>query len=152
MRNRTVRALAIGIALAAIPATIASAEAVRELVSSSPAQGAPGYVLNMYKVTIPKGTTLPLHYHPGTQLVRVQQGDLTYTVERGTAYLSIPRAGMDPKKIPIRPGQTRVVHPGQGVVEPAGMRHFASAPTSTVILVVSILKPKASAGTINVAP
>jgi hypothetical protein len=32
------------------------------------------------------------------------------------------------------------------------MRHFASAPTSTVILVVSILKPKASAGTINVAP
>ena len=109
-------------------------------------------MLNMYKVTIPKGTTLPLHYHPGTQLVRVQQGDLTYTVERSTAYLSIPRAGMDPKKIAIRAGQTRVVRPGQGVVEPAGMRHFASAPPSTVILVVSILKPKASAGTINVAP
>ncbi len=112
MRNHTVRALAIGIALAAIPATIASAQAVRDLVLSPPDQGASGYVLNMYKVTIPKGTTLPLHYHPGTQPVRVPQGDLTYTVERSTAYLSIPRAGIDPKKIPIRPGQTRVVHPG----------------------------------------
>ena len=138
--------------MAAIPATIASGQAVRELVSSAPAQGAPGSVLDMYKVTIPKGTTLALHYHPGTQVVRVQQEDLTYTVERGTAYLSIPRAGIDPKRIPIRAGQNRVLHAGQGVVEPAGMRHFASAPTTTVILVVSILKPKASAGTINVAP
>ncbi len=32
------------------------------------------------------------------------------------------------------------------------MRHVASALTGTVILVVSILKPKASADTINVAP
>ena len=152
MRNHTVRALAIGIAMAAIPATIASAQAVRELVSSSPAQGAPGYVLNMYKVTIPKGTTLPLHYHPGTQVSRVQQGDLTYTVQRGVAYLSIPRAGQDPTKIPIYAGQTRVVHAGQGLVEPAGMRHYASTPRNTVVVVLSILRPKTEPGTINVAP
>jgi len=144
--------MAIGIAMAAIPSALASAQAVRELVSSSPAQGAPGYVLDMYKVTIPKGTTLPLHYHPGTQVLRIQQGDLTYTVERGTAYVSIPRDGMDPKRIPIHAGHTRVVHAGQGMVEPAGMRHFASAPATTVILVLSILKPKNSPGTINVAP
>lgn len=106
----------------------------------------------MYKVTIPKGTTLPLRYHPGTQVVRVQQGGLTYTVERGTAYLSIPRAGIDPKRIPIRAGQNRVLHAGRGLVEPVAMRHFASTPTTTVILMVSILKPKTSPGTINVAP
>ena len=73
-------------------------------------------------------------------------------MERGTAYVSIPRDGMNPRRIRIHADHTRVVHPGQGMVEPAGMRHFAGAPRTTVILVLSIIKPKNSPGTINVAP
>ena len=152
MTQRTLRSVALAVAALSIPVSIASAQAVREIVSTSPAQGAPGYMLDLYKVTIPKGTTLPLHYHPGTQVSRVQQGDLTYTVQRGVAYLSIPRAGQDPKKIPIYAGQTRVIRAGQGLVEPAGMRHYASTPKNTVVVVLSILRPKNDPGTINVAP
>jgi quercetin dioxygenase-like cupin family protein len=152
MTNRIVRAGAIVAAAITIPVSVATAQAVREVISSSPAQGAPGYVLDLYKVTIPKGTTLPLHYHPGTQVTRVQQGDLTYTVQRGTAYLTIPQAGKDPRRIPIHAGQTRVIHAGQGLVEPAGMRHFARTPKNLVITVLSILRPKNQPGTINVDP
>ena len=152
MSHRTLRAVAFGVAALSIPVSVASAQAVREIVSSTPAMGAPGYILDLYKVTIPKGTTLPLHYHPGSQVSRVQQGDLTYTVERGTAYLSIPRPGTDPRRIPIRAGQTRVVHAGQRLVEPAGMRHYASTPRNTVVVVLSILRPKDQPGTINVDP
>ena len=152
MTNRTLRAIAVLAAAVTLPVSIASADAVRGVISSTPAKGAPGYILDLYKVTIPKGTTLPLHYHPGSQVSRVQQGDLTYTVERGTAYLTMPQEGKDPRRIPIRAGQTRVVHAGQGLVEPAGMRHFASTPKNNVVVVLSILRPKDQPGTINVDP
>ena len=152
MRNRTMSAVVAGAILITMPLSTASAQAVRQIVSSSPAMGAPGYMLDLYRVTIPKGTTLPLHYHPGTQVSQVQRGDLTYTVQRGVAYLTIPRPGADPRRIRIRAGQTRVVHAGQGLIEQAGMRHVASTPKNTVVVVLSILRPKNAPGTINVAP
>lgn len=106
----------------------------------------------MYKVTIPAGSTLEWHYHPGTQVAWIARGRLHYTVVTGTAYQMIPRLGRSPRRVPIRFGQTRVILPQQGLYEPKGMQHYATTPDGQVITVVTVLKKPSAPGTILLGP
>lgn len=75
-----------------------------------------GPELSLGRVTVMPGAVLPVHYHPGTQIGVVVQGELTYTVFTGEiAWFR----GDDPTGEPqmIGPGETVVVRPGDALVE-----------------------------------
>lgn len=145
--------MALALAAACLASTTAGAiptEGAERLdVSNGPAAGAPGLGLAMYKVTIPRATTLPWHYHPGSQVAWVVRGRLHYSVVRGTAYETIPRPGRDPRRVPIPAGTRAVIEAGHGLFEPKGMQHYATTPEGQVITIVTILKPPKMMGTIN---
>jgi quercetin dioxygenase-like cupin family protein len=62
------------------------------------------------------GAVLPVHYHPGTQIGVVVQGELTYSVLTGEIEW---HRGVGPAGEPymIGPGETVVVRPGDALVE-----------------------------------
>lgn len=136
-------------AVAGTAAAIPTEGAVRLDVASGPAAGAPGLGLTMYKVTIPRGTTLDWHYHPGSQVAWIVRGRLHYSVVKGTAYETIPRPGREPRRVPIRAGHRAVIEQGHGLFEPKGMQHYATTPEGQVITIVTVLKPPAMLGTIT---
>lgn len=138
--------------MAGAAAAIPTEGATRLDVSQGIAAGAGGQGLAMYKVTIPRGTTLDWHYHPGTQVAWIMRGRLLYSVVRGTAYETIPRPGRSPRRVPIRAGTRAVIEQGHGLLEPRGMQHYASTPFGQVITVVTVLKPPRMLGTINIGP
>jgi quercetin dioxygenase-like cupin family protein len=72
--------------------------------------------LSLGRVTVMPGAVLPVHYHPGTQIGVVVQGELTYTVFTGEIEW---HRGDDPTAEPrmIGPGETVVVRPGDALVE-----------------------------------
>ena len=72
--------------------------------------------LSLGRVTVMPGAVLPVHYHPGTQIGVVVQGELTYTVFTGQIEWY---RGDDPEGEPhqVGPGETVVVRPGDALVE-----------------------------------
>jgi quercetin dioxygenase-like cupin family protein len=78
--------------------------------------------LALGRVTVMPGAVLPVHYHPGTQIGVVVQGELTYFVLTGEIEW---RRGDDPSGEPymIAPGETVVVRPGDSLVESPSSIH-----------------------------
>ena len=78
--------------------------------------------LALGRVTIMPGAAIPTHYHPGTQIGVVVQGELTYEVFTGEISW---HKGADPAGEPylIRPGETVVIRPGDALVETPGSIH-----------------------------
>ena len=72
--------------------------------------------------TIMPGAAIPVHYHAGTQIGVVVQGELTYTVISGEIALY---RGDDPSTPPetIEPGETVVVRAGNALIESPGSVH-----------------------------
>jgi quercetin dioxygenase-like cupin family protein len=72
--------------------------------------------LSLGRVTVMPGAVLPVHYHPGTQIGVVVQGELTYSVFTGEIEW---HRGVGPAGEPymIGPGETVVVRPGDALVE-----------------------------------
>ena len=72
--------------------------------------------LALGRVTVMPGAVLPVHYHPGSQIGVVVQGELTYMVFTGQ--IEWHRSD-DPTGQPrmIGPGETVVVQPGDALVE-----------------------------------
>src|SRR5687767_2029428 len=68
-------------------------EVTREILGQVAPSQAPGYELYLVRVTVPVDAELAPHTHPGTQMARVEQGTLTYTIISGTA--TIVRGGED---------------------------------------------------------
>jgi quercetin dioxygenase-like cupin family protein len=100
----------------------ATPEAVAPVVITSEVLGRASPVtvedpeLSLGRVTVMPGAVLPVHYHPGTQIGVVVQGDLTYTVFTGEIEW---HRGDDPAREPhtIGPGETVVVRQGDALVE-----------------------------------
>ena len=98
------------------------AEATRTVLAQAvdPA-GSRGRTLALSRVTIPARTRLELHRHPGTQVVYVQNGTLTYTVRSGV--VKVYRGAGDQKPTVVRrvaAGRTGTVRAGEWVIERPG--------------------------------
>jgi quercetin dioxygenase-like cupin family protein len=98
--------------------------------------------LALGRVTVMPGAVLPVHYHPGTQIGVVVQGDLTYTVFTGE--IAWHRSD-DPtgQARMIGPGETVVVRPGDALVEtPRSIHQGRNNGTVPLVIYLSTLFPK----------
>ena len=134
------------------PATpVATPEAptvTREILASGNPAAAPDQALQLVRYTIPGNITLPQHIHPGMQVSTIESGTLLYTVVEGEAYVT--RAGTDEQEtITPESGETPI-HPGDSLVEPAGMVHFGrnGADEPIVILTASLFEATAPPSTL----
>ncbi len=99
---------------------------------------APGQVLGLDRFTIQPGASFPVHKHPGSFVIYVEQGDFSFSVLQGEATLQ--RAGSSTRET-IQAGATATGHPGDTFFEQAGVVHTASNDGSTpaVVLTASLL-------------
>lgn len=105
----------------------------REVLVSGQPSGAEGRLLELVKYTIAPGAALPIHFHPGMQMERVEFGVLTYTVVEGIAYVT--RA--DGTAEVLEAGQTTLLQAGDALVEPEGMIHFAKNETPNIVILLA---------------
>ncbi len=138
-------------AVGAHTGTPASGAVVREVLSSGLPAAAPGDVLELVRYTIPAGTQLPAHTHPGMQVARIESGTLHYTVLAGE--VPVTRApGSDPglPDAVTAGGGEVAIGPGDAFVEAAGVAHYGrnAGPEPVVILSASLFTSGASPATL----
>src|SRR3712207_3251588 len=79
-------------------------EALAQVVNP---RGAPGRTLGLSRVTVPAGTALAPHRHPGYQIAYIQRGTLTYTVRTGVVRIYRGPADASPRLVrTLRAGET----------------------------------------------
>lgn len=114
-----------------------STEVVKDVLGSEvDPPGAPGRTLTLIRYTIPPGAKLAPHIHPGVQMARITSGELTYTVEQGTAIVRRKGASSDER---VDAPATITLGPGDTVVERDGMVHFGANETDEPIVIDATL-------------
>lgn len=128
----------------AVTATTARADpvvVVREPLAQAVApQGAPGKTLGLSRVTVMPGAEIASHHHPGTQVARVANGTLTYSVETGS--VKVMRGPSDDPTFVrrIRAGETARIRTGQWIVEQrTEVHHAANRGTEPVVIYLASL-------------
>jgi quercetin dioxygenase-like cupin family protein len=106
----------------ATPAAAAPVVIASEVFASIAPAAVENPELGLARVTIMPGAAIPTHYHPGTQIAFIAQGDVTYEVFTGeiTWYHAD-----DPANPPdtISAGDTTLVRTGDTLVETPGSIH-----------------------------
>ena len=127
---------AIGAQMDATPAPAGGV--VREVLSSGDPAVAPGHALQLVRYTIPAGTNLVAHTHPGMQVASIVSGTLSYTVISGE--VPVTRAGPS-DVVPVNATSGEVdIYPGDSFYEAEGVVHFGrNAGTEPVVILVSSL-------------
>ncbi len=112
----------ISLAQHATPEAATSAVITSEVLGRATPVTVENPELSLGRVTVMPGAVLPVHYHPGTQIGVVVQGELTYSVFTGEIEW---HRGDDPTGEPytIGPGETVVVRPGDTLVESPESTH-----------------------------
>jgi len=114
-----------------------STEVVKDVLGTEvDPPGAPGRTLTLIRYTIPPGAKLAPHIHPGVQMARITSGELTYTVEQGTAIVRRKGSSSDER---IGAPATVTLRPGDTVVERDGMVHFGANDTDEPIVIDATL-------------
>ena len=114
----------------------AAGKFTRTILAESQPANAPGQTLYLQQVAFGPHTPLALHHHQGLQESTVLSGDLTYTVQKGSAGLR--RASGTTGT--IEAGSTVVLHPGDTVTEYETTIHKGANNTDHVVaLIVSSL-------------
>ena len=109
---------------------------VREELGAAAPETAPGQELGLWRYTIPAGSQLVPHEHPGWQVARIDSGTLTYSIIAGD--VSVTRANGTVET--HAGGETIELAPGDTVVENPGTQHFgANEGTEAVVLYTSTL-------------
>lgn len=121
---------------AAAPVTISS-----EVLGRAAPVAVENPELGLGRVTVMPGAVLPVHYHAGTQIGVVVQGELTYTVFTGE--IAWHRRGeTTAEPYVVRAGETVVVRPGDALVESPGSIHQGSnAGDVPLVIYLSTLFP-----------
>jgi quercetin dioxygenase-like cupin family protein len=116
---------------------------VREPLAQADApKGAADRTLGLSRVTVMPGAQLASHHHPGTQIARVTNGTLTYSVETGS--VKVLRGPSDDPTLVRRidAGETGKVRTGQWIVEqPSEVHHAANRGTEPVVIYLATLFP-----------
>jgi quercetin dioxygenase-like cupin family protein len=119
-----VLAITMGCSLAP-PAAVAPAPSggiVRTELGTTLPGNAPGQRLGLWHYTIPAGSALVPHRHPGWQIARIASGSLTYRILAGT--VTVIRANGDQQSPGA--GQTIMLAAGDTVIENPGVEHFGA--------------------------
>ena len=125
----------------ATPETAAPVAITSEILGRAAPATVANPELSLGRVTVMPGAVLPVHYHPGTQIGVVVQGELTYTVFTGEIEWY---RGDDPTGEPyvIGPGETVVVHPGDALVEsPESIHQGSNNGAIPLVIYLSTLFP-----------
>ena len=108
-----------------------------ELGNALPAT-APGQTLSLWHYSIPAGSKLIPHKHPGWQVARIIAGQLQYTVVSGEASV----LHNDGRKEQIGAGGVVMLNTGDSVVENPALEHFGAnlGPAEVEIYAASIFE------------
>ncbi len=93
---------------------------------------APGQELGLWKNSVPAGSILGAHTHPGWQVVHITDGELEYTITSGTGTL----IHEDGSTEIVGPG-TYTLRAGGGIVENPDTWHHAENITSRPVEIVA---------------
>jgi quercetin dioxygenase-like cupin family protein len=139
-------------AAAAVHTTVPPAAVRLPLAAQNNPTGARGRTLGLTKVTIPPGTKLALHYHPGTQVAYIASGRLTYSVKKGHVTVMTGPADTLGKVVSrIGPGQTGAIDAGDWIVEqPTVVHSGANNGRTPVVIYLATLFPIGAAAAIPV--
>lgn len=121
------------------------------LAQSDKVRGASGRTLGLSRVTIPVGSSIPLHHHQGTQISYIQSGVLTYTVKSGGVTVYSGPADNSTVVRKINAGQTGPIRAGQWIVEQPSTIHRAAnkGKSKIVIYLATLLRKGAPPSTPN---
>ena len=99
---------------------------------------APGQLLELDRITLAPGATIPTHTHPGAYVIYVESGEFGFTVLKGEA--AITRTGSTTPE-PFAAGPEVVGHAGDTIFENGGVVHAARnvGTTPLVLLTASLL-------------
>ncbi len=127
---------ALGAQMEATPATPTGV--VREVLSSGDPAVAPGHALELVRYTIPAGTQLVAHTHPGMQVASIVSGTLSYTVISGQVPVTRAATG---EVVAVTSASGEVaIQPGDAFYEAEGVVHFGrNAGSEPVVILVSSL-------------
>jgi quercetin dioxygenase-like cupin family protein len=138
MKRRIVLAVVVMLAAAApaVAAFRSAAPPSRVVLGAAPAFGAKASVLGLTRVTIPPGSVIPKHRHPGTQVSTIVAGTLAYHVYRGMVQVYREVAGAPVLAFRIRAGHTGTLHAGDTLIEQPTAVHQAENHGSVPVKVV----------------
>jgi quercetin dioxygenase-like cupin family protein len=129
---------AVGAADAPAPVTVSR----EPLAASSEVRGAPDRSLALTRITVMPGSLLASHHHPGTQIARIANGTLTYSVETGRVRVMRGDAEDGTFVRTIKAGETGRIRTGQWIVEqPDEVHHAANLGTEPVVIYLATLFP-----------
>jgi quercetin dioxygenase-like cupin family protein len=113
----------------------------RTVLGSDDPPTAPGETLQLALISVPPGTSLPVHSHPGVQIASVVQGELTYHVLQGSATINRAEGVGTPMPTEeLQAGQSTVLSGGDTVIEREGMIHYGeNLGTEPVLIYTSTL-------------
>jgi quercetin dioxygenase-like cupin family protein len=99
---------------------------------------APGQDLGLWHYTIPAGSTLEPHRHPGVQIAHITRGELSYTIILGEA--TVVSADGSGRVIGLG---THTLRAGESVIEQPGLEHYGANRTlEDVEIMASTLYPE----------
>jgi quercetin dioxygenase-like cupin family protein len=133
--------LALGLALASARASLAQSATpaaepiVIAMLGKGQPSNAPGNYLELDRVTIAPGGSIPMHVHPGAYVLYVESGDFGFTLIKGAAQFT--KAGSTTPE-DVQPGVEMVGHAGDAFFENGGVVHTArNAGTTPVVLLTA---------------
>jgi quercetin dioxygenase-like cupin family protein len=124
------------------------------LAQTSKVQGPPGRTMVLSRVAVDPGAELALHHHLGTQVARVQEGVLTYTVREGSVVVRRGESDQYPRVVrTIAAGQTGRIRAGEWIVEqPSAIHQAANRGTQRVVIYIATLLEKGAPPATPVSP
>jgi quercetin dioxygenase-like cupin family protein len=128
-------AVAAGRVAMAQTATPAAGPIVITMLGKGEPANAPGNYLELDRVTIAPGGSIPSHIHPGAYILYVESGDFGFTVIKGAAQYA--KAGATTPQ-DLQPGAEMIGHAGDAFFENGGVVHTArNAGTTPVVLLTA---------------
>jgi quercetin dioxygenase-like cupin family protein len=94
-----------------------------QLLNEGGAAAAPGQNVVLYRVIF-RGGEVPSHIHPGTTVLTVESGTLSWVLQAGT--VAVTRPGAAPEEV-TEVGTELVLNPGKGLSYNADVVHTARA-------------------------
>jgi quercetin dioxygenase-like cupin family protein len=129
------RGSALTAAQTASPTPVYAEGITAEILGRIEPPAAPGYALQLVRITFAPGAAIAAHRHSGATVTTQLSGSHTFTVLEGTAHLiragtATPAAGSAPTGEPMEAGQDYVLQPGDALVFDESIVHSAHNPTS----------------------